>query len=453
VIVLKARQLGISTYVSARFFHRCLFEPGLRCFILGHERRASTNLFEIVKRYYDNLEEGMKPTAGTFNAESLLFNNDSGYIVSVATLDGAGRSATCQMLHASEAAFWPDLEQQAASLFQIVPDVAGSEAIIETTANGYNDFHKMWRLAEDGQSEWLPIFLPWSMDPLYRRRVEEPFELASDEFELKETFNLDNEQLQWRRARLQEIGERFPQEYPLVSSEAFISSSFDSFIPPALVVKARRNDVPPEDWSALILGVDPAGMGPDRTSIAWRRGRKILKVESRQGLNTMEVCGWLQKIIRDDKPDKVNIDVGGLGVGIYDRLMEKGASRRVVEAVNFGGRPVELPPLDEAGKPGGGPANRRAELWASMKAVFEEGRFQIPDSDSLQADLCSPGYKYDSAGRLLIESKQDMRKRGIPSPDEGDAVALTFTEPGGVGYLRNAGFSRNLKELYGNSYQ
>src|SRR5215468_10373498 len=76
VIILKARQLGISTYVSARFFHRCLFEPGLRTFILGHERRASTNLFEMVKRFYEHLPEGVRPATGTFNAETLLFNND-----------------------------------------------------------------------------------------------------------------------------------------------------------------------------------------------------------------------------------------------------------------------------------------------------------------------------------------------------------------------------------------
>ena len=68
-IILKARQLGISTYVSARVFHRCIFEPGLRTFILGHEKRASTNLFEMVKRFYEHLPEGVRPATGTFNAE------------------------------------------------------------------------------------------------------------------------------------------------------------------------------------------------------------------------------------------------------------------------------------------------------------------------------------------------------------------------------------------------
>ena len=173
---------------------------------------------------------------------------------------------------------------------------------------------------------------------------------------------------------------------------------------------------------------------------------------SRQ-MDTMEVAGWVQKIIREDKPVKVNIDVGGLGVGIYDRLREQGVNRSILNAVNFGGKPNEPPPLDELGNPAGGPANRRAELWQNMKNALEEGRFELPDSDSLQADLVSPAYKYDSAGRLLLESKQDMRKRGVPSPDEADAVALCFSEPGGVGYVRNANFSRDLKETYANSYQ
>ena len=237
----------------------------------------------MVKRFYERLPEDVRPATGTFNAETLLFNNDSGYVVSVATLDGAGRSATAQLLHASGAAFWPDLETQIASLFQIVPDVDGSEAIIESTANGYNDFHKLWRLAEAGASEWLPIFLPWSLDPAYRKKPDEDFAISAEETELKVLYSLDDEQLAWRRAKQQQLGERLPQEFPLIASEAFISSTFDSFIPPALVIKARKERIEEDNFGwGLIVGVDPAGMGPDRTSIAWRRGRRILKVESPQ---------------------------------------------------------------------------------------------------------------------------------------------------------------------------
>ena len=136
------------------------------------------------------------------------------------------------------------------------------------------------------------------------------------------------------------------------------------------------------------------------------------------------------KLIREEKPARVYIDVGGLGAGIYDRLIELGHDRIVV-GVNFGGKPHEHDVFDENGRPAGGPANRRAELWMTMRKALEAGRFRLPDSNSLQADLVSCGYKYDSAGRLVVESKQDMRRRGVPSPDEGDAVALTFAGPAG----------------------
>jgi hypothetical protein len=143
----------------------------------------------------------------------------------------------------------------------------------------------------------------------------------------------------------------------------------------------------------------------------------------------MEVAGLVAKIIRDDKPDKINIDVGGLGAGVYDRLIEQGYGN-VVNAVNFGSKPIEPAPLDETGKPAGGPANRRAELYVYLRKALES-RLSLPDSTSLQGDLTSIGYKFTSDGKLLLESKEDMRRRGIPSPDEGDAVALCFTEPNG----------------------
>jgi hypothetical protein len=453
VIILKARQLGVSTYVAARLYHRTINSPGLRTIILGHERRASSNLFQIVKRFHDNLAEDLRPSVGTSNAEELIFVRiDSGYIVAVASGVGTGRSATAQLLHASEAAFWDDLPVQMASLMQTVPDLPVTEIIIESTANGFNDFHALWRKAESGESEFLPIFLPWSMDAEYRRATDAEFVMDEAERHLADLHDLDVGQVAWRRMKINQLGgpERFPQEYPLTSSEAFISANFDSFIPADLVLKARREKV--ESYGPLIIGVDPAAMGADRTSIAWRRGRAITKIESRRGLETKEVTGLIAKIIREDEPDKVNIDVGGLGVGVYDRLIEMGHSRNVVNAVNFGGKPVEIAPLDETGKPAGGAANRRAEMWQNLKRILEEGRFSLPDSDSLQADLVSVGYKYTSDGKLLLESKQDMRKRGVPSPDEADAVALCFSEPEGSAFPRGGKFYGSLKDRYKGLY-
>ena len=255
VILLKARQLGVSTYVSC---------TGTRCIIIGHERRASSNLFEIVKRFHDGMPAEIKPCVSTANAESLLFDRlDSGYIVTVATGQGTGRSATAQLLHASETAFWTDLPLQMAALMQTVADIDGTEIILESTANGYNDFHTLWRKAEAGESEFLPVFLPWSLDAGYSREVGPEFQIAADESKLVDTYGLNKEQLAWRRAKIAQLGsaEYFAQEYPLNSSEAFISASFDSFIRPETVIRARKEKVE-DPYGPLVIGVDPAGMGP-----------------------------------------------------------------------------------------------------------------------------------------------------------------------------------------------
>jgi hypothetical protein len=213
-----------------------------------------------------------------------------------------------------------------------------------------------------------------------------------------------------------------------------MASAFDSFITSDIVLAARKTrDIEP--YGPLLIGVDPAGQGDDATAIAWRRGHCITRLERRHKLTTMEIAGLVAKIITDDKPAKVAIDVGGLGVGVYDRLVEQGHGD-VVVAVNFGGKAVEPPPLDDAGKPSGGNANRRAELWNNMRTALQ-GRFSIPDDDALHADLTSVGYKYDSSSRLLLESKQDMKRRGMPSPDSADAVALCFSEPGGAAIPRS----------------
>jgi len=142
----------------------------------------------------------------------------------------------------------------------------------------------------------------------------------------------------------------------------------------------------------------------------------------------MQVAGLVAKIIRSDSPAVVNIDVGGLGIGVFDRLIEQGY--REVHPVNFGSKPVEVPPLDDFGRPVGGCANRRAEMYKNLRDALE-GEVSLPDSQSLQGDLTSVGYRYDSGGKLLLESKEDMRRRGAVSPDEADAVVLTFAEPGG----------------------
>jgi len=190
-----------------------------------------------------------------------------------------------------------------------------------------------------------------------------------------------------------------------------------------------------------VIGFDPAWIGEDRHAMAWRRGRRVEKVESRTRLDTMAAAGWLKQVIDRDRPKRVFVDVGGVGAGIYDRLGEMGYGA-IVRAVNFGSAPLAPPPRDEHGEPSGGPLNRRAEMWMKSREWLEDpAGAAVPDLDSLQADACGPTYTWDSNTRLKLEAKDHMRARGVKSPDEWDAVALTFAEP----VAPDAGFSRRLE--------
>jgi hypothetical protein len=151
-------------------------------------------------------------------------------------------------------------------------------------------------------------------------------------------------------------------------------------------------------------------------------------------------------MIDSDRPAKVFIDVGGVGAGVHDQLKHMGLPYSdIVEAVNFGSAPFEPAPLDEQGRPSGGPLNRRAEMWMKSKEWLEEpAGVQIPDSDSLQADACGPSYRYDNLTRLVLEKKEDMHRRRVRSPDEWDAVALTFAKPVAPAPKKPNNFHRKL---------
>ena len=329
--------------------------------------------------------------------------------------------------HNSECAFWNNAADHAKGIMQAVPNAPGTEIILESTANGVgNYFHQQWLAAEAGLSDFIAIFIPWFWQDEYRVTAEDNFTLTTSEEELQKAYLLSNEQIAWRRAKIAELavngqdGEKaFRQEYPCTPHEAFILTGEDSFISTDAVTKARHTTAEP--YGKLVVGVDPARFGDDRTSIIRRQGRVAYNLQSYTKKDTMEVVGLVNQIIIDEKPAKVMVDVGGLGAGIVDRLYELG-HRDVVVAVNAGSSPLD----------GRKYADKRAEMWGLCKEWLSDEPVQIPDSNSLQADLCGVKYKVDSVSRLRIEAKQDMKKRGIRSSDEADALCLTFALPPGA---------------------
>lgn len=424
-LILKGRQQGCSTYVGGRYYHKTTHHFGIQCFILTHALDATNNLFKMAQRFYQNTPQLVQPAISTNNSKELIFGAlDSGYKLGTAENKSVGRSSTIQLFHGSEIAFWANAQEHAKGIMQAVPDASGTEIILESTANGVgNYFHQIWQKAESDLSDFIAIFVPWFWQEEYKRDVPHDFRLNYVEHNLQSTYNLSLEQLAWRRYKIVDLsvngqdGEKsFCQEYPNNPTEAFVLKGEDSFIDSSTVMKARKGIA--EKYGALIMGVDPARFGDDRTSIIMRQGRVAFDLQSYTKKDTMEVTGIVHSLIEKYKPAKVFVDVGGLGAGIVDRLNELGHKETVV-AVNAGSKPLD----------GQKYSNKRAEMWGKCADWLNDIPVQIPDSDSLHGDLCGIRYSFDSNSRLVMEKKEDMKKRGIRSPDESDALCLTFAMP------------------------
>lgn len=415
-----------STYVQARFFHKIITTVGKKAFILAHEGDATDNLFKMTRRYYDNLPPGLCPIPVKMNTTEMEFAQfNSSYRVGTAGNKKTGRSQTIHLFHGSEVAFWENTSSLATGVLQAVSGAAGTEIILESTANGLgNFFHQAWCDAIKGDSEYQAIFVPWYWQDEYTSTMP-GFICNADERSLIDLYaanGLTEQHLCWRRIKMRELDkdqdralELFKQEYPFTAEEAFLNPIANVFIKAKYVQKARANRV--DSTSALVIGVDPAGDkdGADRTSIIRRRGRLAYGLETYRGRNTMEIAGILTRIIKEEKPAKVYIDSIGIGKGVVDRLREMGYE--FVEGINVANSAHDKDQY----------LNRRAELWDLMRQwLVQDMPVQIPDSDELQSDLCSVGYKHNSNGQLVIESKQDLRKRNMPSPDAGDSLMHTF---------------------------
>ena len=229
------------------------------------------------------------------------------------------------------------------------------------------------------------------------------------EFRADQTGVLPDEELARTR---QEMGDNiFAQEFLC----DFTAANTDSFIDFAAVQAATRPLDMAVNPAPLVLGLDPARFGDDRTVLVHRRGPAVEKVSAWRGLDLMQTASRVAEIALADRPQALFVDAVGLGAGVVDRLRQLG--HRVI-AVNSGARPEDP----------GRYFNLKAEMWARVRDWLIEGG-RIPDDQALRADLLAPRYEYDAAGRLKIESKDDLKARGLSSPDCADALALTFAQP------------------------
>lgn len=247
VIILKARQMGLSTAVGGWLYYRASQNKAQKALVMTHKAESTAALFDMTKRYYDNTPPFLKPSTKYSSKKELKFDKlDSGYTVATAGGDAVARGETLTLAHLSELAFWPKSSAKdiLSGLLDAIPSAKGTGVFIESTANGVSGvFYDFWRAAERGENGYIPIFLPWFIQEEYREPVPEGFERTPTEQELVDTFGLDDEQLMFRRRKVSEKGlDLFKQEYPSTADEAFLTTGRPVFNPEQLT--ARLRDLP-----------------------------------------------------------------------------------------------------------------------------------------------------------------------------------------------------------------
>ena len=309
LIILKARQLGFSTLTEGLIFHACATRKNVNALIVAHREDATANLFRMSKLFYDELPAPVKPMLRASNAQELVFENPSKLRserearpglrsrIRCATAGGRGigRSDTLQCVHLSEYAFWPDGADGKAStlagILQAVPSLPGTMVVIESTANGFEDFKERWDAAVAGENDFEPVFFAWFENPDYSMPVVPGTEWTPEERDLKAAYRLTDGQLQWRRWCIaNNCGgslDMFRQEYPASPGEAFLHSGTGVFDNEQIVLRLERLPGPagrgeftngewtesetgaitlyemPEEGVPYVLGGDTAGEGSD----------------------------------------------------------------------------------------------------------------------------------------------------------------------------------------------
>lgn len=303
------------------------------------------------------------------------------------------RPEALQGFHAETLAFFVE---EASGIEDIIFETAGGALSSEnswvfmfanpTRSSGY--FH---RSHHQNRGSWRVYHVPCQcssrVSPTYAAQIAAEYGEASNVF------------------RVRVLG-----EFPLSEDDAVIQLGW--------IEAAVDRDVSPSE-SGLVWGLDVARYGDDTTALARRRGNVLLgPVVEWKKYDLMQTCGVIAQLYAETtlnlRPGAINVDVIGLGSGVVDRLREIGLP---VRGINVGEQPSSNPERY---------MRMRDELWWRTREWFESRAVTMPRDDGLISELVSPKYKLESSGKIKIESKDDMKKRGVKSPNKADALCLTF---------------------------
>ena len=245
---------------------------------------------------------------------------------------------------------------------------------------------------------------------LYNRGLKDPTWFA-ESFPVEKTDVLSEDELIEARKTMSDA--QYRQEFLC----DFSASSEYILIPLDLAMKASKRVNLPQaySWAPVVIGVDVARFGDDSSVIYVRQGCHTIEVKKYKDLDLMQFSDYVAAAITRHRAVATFVDVVGLGAGVVDRLVHLGFSNII--GVNAG-YAADNPKYK----------NKRAEMWDTMKKWLEEGG-DIPDDPILIAQLSSVEYKFDPTDRLVLEKKEDMKKRGLSSPDIAEGLVHTFFMP------------------------
>jgi hypothetical protein len=306
-------------------------------------------------------------------------------------------------------------------------------------ASGVSD--SIWQVTEGFFTDLAPLRL-WIVISNPRRNTGRFFDCFHKDVDYWSCVNIDSRTVEGVDGGVyQRIADKYGEDHDVTRVEVkgqFPRTGSNQFIGRELVNDATNRDVSPDTTSPLLMGVDVARFGDDSSVIRFRRGRdaRSIKPHKFKGLDTMELVNEVAALIDKYNPDAVFVDGGGVGGGVVDRLKELGY--RVIE-VQSGSKPHDPDKY----------LNKRVEMWGDMREWLMYG--VIDDDPQLADDLTGPEYSIDMKGRVKLETKDQMKKRGLPSSDEADALGLTFAEPVAGGALRVSNKRRYGRELVADS--
>lgn len=250
-IILKARRHGISSLILACMAVEFLMTDNFRAVVVSHETKATQKLLDKVQFFIAEMKSSLPPGVEMplkmkYSSRNEMANElrNSSFYIGTAGAKAFGRGDQISWLHLSEAAYYDDLEK---FLVGIVPSVQGGSITLETTANGYNFFRTLWKRNEEKPSPYKTHFLAWYEHPDYVYPISPNAEVTEEEKALQEKYNLNINQIAWRRYELDRLNgdiDKFNQEYPANAEEAFIASGNHVWSPSLLRWYMNRTKEP-----------------------------------------------------------------------------------------------------------------------------------------------------------------------------------------------------------------